>query len=284
MRQLKKKSWGLVVLMLALLCSGALAAGYAGDAGTGGAVSPGSGSESSGPASSGSSSSGSSSGATSSEGNAEGTDDPGEDPAPTDESSAEPGTALALLEALPVKGRAAKTGYDRNEQFGNGWKDPDRNGCDARNDVLLRDLSEVVLDGPCKVLSGVLADPYTGQRIGFVRGQETSQAVQIDHVVALSDAWQKGAQGLSRERRVELANDPLNLLAVDGPTNNRKGDGDAATWLPPSKGFRCDYVARQVSVKAEYGLWVTAPEHDAIARVLQACPEQPAFESTLTAG
>lgn len=181
--------------------------------------------------------------------------------------------ATEMLDALPVKGRAPKTGYDRRERFGHGWKDPDRNGCDARNDTLRRDLTEVVLDGPCKVLSGVLIDPYTGTRIDFVRGDRTSQAVQIDHLVALSDAWQKGAQALTQEQRIAFANDPLNLLAVDGSVNSSKGDGDAATWLPPSRGFRCEYVARQIEVKAVYGLWVTAAERDAMRRVLDACHE-----------
>lgn len=205
----------------------------------------------------------------------------GSDPAQSADpgTNAEAGTAVELLDTIPVKGRAPKTGYDRKAQFGNGWKDPDRNGCDARNDTLQRDLAEVVLDGPCKVLAGVLLDPYTGTRIDFVRGQTTSQAVQIDHVVALSDAWQKGAQALADERRVEFANDPLNLLAVDGPTNTRKGDSDAASWLPPQRGFRCEYVARQVSVKAEYELWVTAAERDAMRRVLTGCPAQPAYSS-----
>jgi hypothetical protein len=93
-------------------------------------------------------------------------------------------------------------------------------------------------------------------------------------VVALSDAWQKGAQQLSTEMRTAFANDPLNLLATDGPTNTQKGDGDAATWLPPNKGFRCEYVARQVSVKARYGLWVTQAEHDTSAGILASCPGQ----------
>ena len=110
-----------------------------------------------------------------------------------------------------------------------------------------------------------------------MRGQGTSELVQIDHVVALSDAWQKGAQQLDPAARERFANDPLNLLAVDGTANRQKSDGDAATWLPPRKGFRCDYVARQVSVKAAYGLWVTAAERDAIARVLATCPDQPAL-------
>lgn len=122
--------------------------------------------------------------------------------------------------------------------------------------------------------SGILADPYTGTTINFLRGSATSTAVQIDHVVALSDAWQKGAQQLTPEQRTAFANDPLNLQATDGPTNIKKGDGDAATWLPPNKGFRCEYVARQISVKATYSLWVTQAEHDAMARILADCAGQ----------
>ncbi len=189
---------------------------------------------------------------------------------------AAPGSAAAALAKLPVKGRAPKTGYTR-EQFGAAWADVDRNGCDQRNDVLARDMTnETFKPGTrnCVVLTGTLADPYTGRTIAFSRGQGTSEAVQIDHVVALSDAWQKGAQQLTAASRQRLGNDPLNLLAVDGPTNQSKGDGDAATWLPGAKSYRCSYVARQVEVKAKYGLWVTRSEHDAIAGVLAGCPGQ----------
>ena len=177
---------------------------------------------------------------------------------------------LDLLETLAVKGRAPKTGYSRS-QFGQRWKDIDRNGCDQRNDVLARDLTNVEAPKGCKVLSGDLDDPYTGRLIHFVRGQKTSQAVQIDHVVALADAWQKGAQQLTPERREQFANDPLNLLAVDGPSNMQKGAGDAATWLPANKSFRCTYVSIQVRVKAEYQLWVTQAEKEAIRRELGRC-------------
>ncbi|MUK01337.1 DUF1524 domain-containing protein [Vibrio cholerae] len=181
-------------------------------------------------------------------------------------------TALALLETLAIKGRAPKTGYDR-EEFGQAWADVDRNGCDTRNDMLNRDLTDIVHTNsvPCKVQSGVLDDPYTGSIIAFLRGQSTSTEVQIDHVVALSDAWQKGAQQLTFDQRVAFANDPLNLQSTDGPTNQQKGAGDAATWLPPNTGYRCEYVARQVSVKATYTLWVTQAEHDAMVRVLSDC-------------
>jgi hypothetical protein len=185
--------------------------------------------------------------------------------------------ATDLLATLPVKGRAPKTGYDR-ALFGQAWLDVDRNGCDTRNDMLKRDLTGISYTNsvPCKVQSGTLKDPYTGTSIEFVRGSGTSNAVQIDHVVALSDAWQKGAQQLTIEQRTAFANDPLNLQSTDGPTNQKKGDGDAATWLPPNKGFRCEYVARQISVKSTYSLWVTQAEHDAMATILGGCSGQPA--------
>jgi hypothetical protein len=193
---------------------------------------------------------------------------------PTDQRT---GPALAALATLAVKGRAPRTGYDR-ARFGQAWADVDRNGCDTRNDVLRRDLTGFVLKAGthgCLVLRGTLSDPYTGTTIAFLRGQQTSTAVQIDHVVALSDAWQKGASQWSADTRERFANDPLNLLAVDGPSNARKSDGDAATWLPPAKAYRCRYVARQVAVKTAYGLWVTSAERAAITRVLDACPGQP---------
>lgn len=186
--------------------------------------------------------------------------------------------ALNRLATLPVKGRAPRTGYDR-DQFGQSWSDDvnvdgGRNGCDTRNDILRRDLRDVTVragTNGCVVLTGTLADPYTGRTITFTRGQGTSELVQIDHVVALSDAWQKGAQQLSAERRRDFANDPRNLLAVDGAANQQKSDSDAASWLPANRSFRCAYVAIQVEVKATYGLWVTSTERDAITRVLANC-------------
>ncbi|MCP9975515.1 HNH endonuclease family protein [Streptomyces somaliensis] len=184
------------------------------------------------------------------------------------------GSALAAVDALTVKGRAPRTGYDR-EEFGRPWADTDGNGCGTREDVLARDATGVRLkDGDrCKVARGVIErDPYTGRRIEFRRGDGK---VDVDHVVALSDAWQKGAHRWDAAKRLRFANDPLNLLAVDSSANRRKGDGDAATWLPPSKAFRCRYVARQVAVKRKYGVWVTAAERDAMRRVLNGCPGEP---------
>lgn len=188
--------------------------------------------------------------------------------------------AIDLLGTLEVKGRAPKTGYDRAGKFGSAWLDVDRNGCDTRNDVLARDLVDIVKSGPCKVTSGTLNDPFVPVVINFVRGNDTSMAVQVDHVVALMNAWETGAQQLSQAERVSFANDPLNLLAVDGKANGQKAAGDAATWLPANKPFRCEYVARQVSVKHAYGLWVTAAERNAIAGILAECPGQLALSST----
>ena len=180
--------------------------------------------------------------------------------------------ALTVLNSLSVKGRAAKTGYTR-AQFTH-WSDLDRNGCDARNDTLKRDLTEVIYKAgtrDCKVIAGLLLDPFSGKVITF---SSTKSTIDIDHVVALSNAWQTGAAYFDKTKRQQIANDPLNLLAVDFSLNRQKGDGDAATWLPPLKSYRCDYVARQIAVKAKYGLWVTQPEKGAIIKLLEKCEGQ----------
>ncbi len=180
--------------------------------------------------------------------------------------------ALTALNQLEVKGRAAKTGYSR-AQFPH-WSDPDRNGCDARNDTLKRDLTNItykVGTRDCKVVGGQLLDPFSGKSLTF---SSTKSNIDIDHLVALSNAWQTGAAYFDKAKRTQIANDPLNLLAVDAKLNRQKGDGDAATWLPPAKSFRCEYVAAQIAVKVKYSLWLTAPEKSAMSRVLESCPDQ----------
>jgi hypothetical protein len=179
--------------------------------------------------------------------------------------------ATTLLASLPVKPALSMTGYNRTGEFGTAWLDEDRNGCDTRNDILVRDLTDPTKSGVCKVLTGILVSPYTGQTIQFVRGVKTSSLVQIDHLVALGDAWETGAQALSQAQRIRLANDPLELMAVDGRSNDQKSDKDASEWLPSDASFDCVYVARQISVKVSYSLWVTQAEHDAMARVLATC-------------
>ena len=194
-------------------------------------------------------------------------------PQPTQDQVQSGNLASSALTRLAIKGRAPKTGYSR-ELFGSGWASS--GGCDTRERILARDMTDLRLrsGSDCTVLSGTLDDPYTGKTIHFSRGPDTSSAVQIDHVVALGDAWQKGAQQLSGATREQLYNDPLELLAVDGPANQQKGDGDAATWLPHNKAYRCRYVARQIAVKIKYHLWVTQAEHDAMAHILGTCPTQ----------
>lgn len=181
-------------------------------------------------------------------------------------------SAIKALGRLAIKGRAPMTGYDRT-QFGGSWAS--EGSCNNRDQILARDMIKVTYKpNTCEVETGVLNDPYTGKTINFKRGKGTSSAVQIDHVVAIGDAWQKGAQQLSLATREQMYNDPLELLAVDGPTNMQKSDGDAATWLPPNKNYRCRYIARQIAVKLKYKLWVTPAEHDAMARILSSCPSQ----------
>lgn len=181
--------------------------------------------------------------------------------------------ASSQLDKLEVKGRAPKTGYSR-KQFLEDWAEV--SGCSVRDLILKRDMTDVFIDprNGCFVIRGKLNDPYTGKTIEFQRGPQTSSLIQIDHVVALSDAWQKGAQQLSPEVRNRLANDPLELLAVDGKANQQKSDGDAATWLPSNKSYRCRYIARQIAVKLKYHLWVTMAEKDIMKRQLNSCPDQ----------
>jgi hypothetical protein len=179
------------------------------------------------------------------------------------------------LETLLVKGRAPKTGYSR-DAFGPAWADTDYNGCDTRNDMLRRDFGGVTVERGtqgCVVLEGLLVDPYSGEEIPFIKG-ESSDRIHIDHVVSLSNAWQTGMFQRGPEERRIFANDPLNLLAVQGWLNQQKGDGDAATWLPPRKAYRCEFVARQIAVKAAYSLWLTLPEKQAMLGALRGCPEQ----------
>ena len=192
---------------------------------------------------------------------------------------ARPGSAMKALNRLKVREMTSGAGYNRNRKFGEAWIDVDGNGCDTRNDILARDFARVTRTDGCIVYAGVIRDKYTGKRIRFTRGQGTSLAVQVDHVVALHNAWMTGAHKLSYEMRVALANDPLNLQAVDGPTNGRKSDSDASWWLPPRLGYQCKYVARQISVKRAYRLWVTPDEKIAMQAVLTTCPRQKVYST-----
>ena len=182
--------------------------------------------------------------------------------------------ASTVLDGL-TRNDSILPGYDR-DYFGEAWVDVDGNGCGTRDDILARDLTEVTKRDKCVVQSGTLADPYTGQTIDFVKGAGTGRdgGVQIDHVVALSNAWKTGAKHWDDARRLQFANDPYNLLAVDDQANQDKSDASADEWLPSNTAFQCEYVARQVGVKSKYGLWVTSDEYSAMSNILASCPTQ----------
>lgn len=185
-------------------------------------------------------------------------------------------TVRRQLEELPVKGWDRFHDFNR-VRFGEPWSDDvnvefGHNGCNTRDDILRRDLTDLqVRPGTCFAQRGILHDPYTGATIAFVRGPDSSPAVQVDHVVSLSDAWYKGARFWDDQRRRDFANDPRNLLAVAGQANFDKAFRDAASWLPPNAAFRCAFVARQVEVKTDYQLWLSVKEKDAMRRVLRGC-------------
>ncbi|MER7718734.1 HNH endonuclease family protein [Streptomyces flaveolus] len=199
--------------------------------------------------------------------NPDGTE-PGLGPVTGDAGRAE---ARKLIETLRTKGRGPRTGYDRDE-FGYAWMDTAdgvplaRNGCDTRNDLLRRDGQEVRFrsGSNCVVVAMTLHDPYTGTTIEW-RKQKASE-VQIDHVVPLSYSWQLGSSRWPESKRRQLANDPLNLIPVEGRANSAKSDSGPASWLPPSKGIRCAYAVRFAQVAVKYELAVTAPDREAMLR------------------
>ncbi len=184
--------------------------------------------------------------------------------------------ARRQLGQLEVRGWDRTSDF-RRYRFGQAWSDEvnvefGHNGCNTRDDILRRDLTNLVVRPfTCFAQSGTLIDPYTGTAIAFVRGPDTSNSVEIDHVVALADAWYKGARAWDPQRRLDFANDPRNLLAVSPKANFDKAYRDASAWLPPNAAFRCDFAARQIEVKAAYGLWLSAKEKRALAEVLARC-------------
>ena len=185
----------------------------------------------------------------------------------TQESSAGESQALLAAQALVERGRSSTTNYSR-DAFGSAWKDVDRNGCDTRNDILGRDFTTAIYKGgtnDCKVIGGTWTDPYSNESYTFT--EQPSEA-QIDHVVSLSNAWQMGADLWTAEMRTEFANDPLNLIVTVASLNRQKSDSNAASWLPPYKPGRCDFIARQVAVKTKWQLFVTSSEKSVMLDIL----------------
>ncbi|MGI8522035.1 MAG: HNH endonuclease family protein [Nocardioides sp.] len=186
--------------------------------------------------------------------------------------------ARALIDGLAVRPRPHGTqGYDR-DAFGSAWADTDHNGCNQRDDVLLRDSvpssTRVARQGACDhdVLAGTWHDPYTGRTLQFndLKALGQAEAIQIDHVVPLAEAWVSGAAAWSADRRETFANDLTELLAVDGPTNMSKGDGHPAAWRPRAA-YQCTYAERWVAVKTRWHLAVDPAERSALVEMLGSC-------------
>lgn len=185
---------------------------------------------------------------------------------------------LAGVARVPTR---LRSGDYRRAAFGEAWTDDNtapggHNGCDTRNDILERDLIDktyvAISRCPAAVATGVLRDPYTSQTISFVRGAQTGAAVQIEHIVPLAYAWDQGARHWTDEMRVRFANDPANLVAVDGPTNQDKGDAEPALWMPPNRAFHCQYAVQFVAVLRGYGLPVDAPSASVLHDAAGTCP------------
>ncbi len=200
-------------------------------------------------------------------------------PAPLPSGVLPPTEARFVLESLTIAEAGPMDGYERSCAegdacvFGPAWADVDRNGCDTRNDILRRDLiGDVAREGThgCVIEYGILYDPYTGQMVEFERGPDSDE-VQIDHVVALADAWRSGAASWPQEQRQWFANDPRNLRATIGEINQEKGDSGPAEWRPPNEEYWCEYAATYVTVKFEYRLTVTPEDADALADMLADC-------------
>ena len=195
---------------------------------------------------------------------------PAAEPTPTREPA-------GLLAELRVTDRTQPDDYDR-DAFGTAWSDTDGNGCNQRDDVLLRDAlpgtAETAEQGACDhdVLAGTWLDPYTGRTLTFddLKDPAQAQAIQIDHVVPLAEAWASGADGWTDEQRRTFANDLEVLLAVDGPTNASKGDDDPAAWRP-RKEFQCAYARQWIRAKHRYDLAADASEVRALQEMLGYC-------------
>jgi len=185
---------------------------------------------------------------------------------------------LAGIAQIPLRVRGADY---RREAFGDSWTDDNpaaggHNGCDTRNDILDRDLVDKsyvsIKRCPTAVATGLLHDPYTNADIAFTRGEQTGAAVQIDHIVPLALAWDLGARNWTDDLRLRFANDPANLLAVQGQANQDKGDREPATWMPPNTAFRCQYAIQFIAVLRGYALPIDAPSAAALRDAASTCP------------
>lgn len=173
--------------------------------------------------------------------------------------------ARAQLAALQIND-ARYAGPPYNRELFPTWKDPDGNGCDAREDALI-----AASLTPLSCVKGKVSG--TGRwPLVYVAG-ETSLASDLDadHVVPLGNAWPSGAWAWTTDQRTHYANDPAVLWAVDDGANQSKGDKDPSRWRPAVHDVWCAYASRWTTIKVSYGLTATTPERDALGQMLEEC-------------
>jgi Protein of unknown function (DUF1524) len=169
--------------------------------------------------------------------------------------------ARRLIARVRTAPAGSRTGYSR-DAFGSAWTDDTtitwgHDNCKTREQILRRDLRSITYrpnTNSCVVLTGILRDPYTATTITFAKARPL--AVQIDHVMPLAYDWSQGAATWTRAKRKQIANDPLNLLAVDGHANTHKAASGPANWLPPNTRVRCAYAVRFAQVSRKYKLTI----------------------------
>lgn len=171
--------------------------------------------------------------------------------------------AQAELDGLTVRAESAPGPYDR-DLFPH-WTSVD--GCTTRETVLQRDGDGVEVGSDCYPTSGTWYSEYDGET-------RTSPAdLHIDHVVALSEAWDSGAGEWTTDRREDFANDLTGpqLIAVTAEVNISKSDHDPAEWVPPLASKRCAYAKMWIHTKARWDLSVDSAEKSALQPLLDTC-------------
>ncbi|WP_067860654.1 HNH endonuclease family protein [Nocardia shimofusensis] len=204
-------------------------------------------------------------------------------PAPGSPTRAQVQGLLEQVRVVAERGRPGGyergCGKDEGCVFGSAWNDDydgpqGHDGCDTRNDVLAAQLAQARFRAgtrECVVVSGVLLDPYTGDRVEFRK--ENAREIQIDHVYPLAAAWDMGASGWPMDERVRFANDTVrNLLATTASANQAKGDDTPADWLPPRAENHCFYAGKYLTVAVAYDLPVTAADNAVLHDIARDCP------------
>lgn len=190
-------------------------------------------------------------------------------------------------ESIPIKPRDMKAwraySHHRVELFGKPWTDDNddpvfgHNGCSTRDDLLNDELNHKtrVPHSKCKIRSGDYLEPYTGKHVHYMATPD-SHVSQLDgeHINSLHNVYATGGSELSQRERVDIANDPMNLVMADHVENVRKGDKSISEYIPPNPNVTCGYTEHYIAVTVKYGLWWTQADHDAATQYLNSCPTE----------